>query len=155
MTRIGLHVCTSAYFVLGPCEVQMHSAMTPVRDVSRCVAMASQFMFLGSCRHAWDPLPTESRLCAVCAGLSQPLPDDQANIQADSQVGTVPYTAPETFATDRVSKATDVYAFGILRAPPPCWKPRVVLACWHSAACPATSVASILVCSDSDLADTL
>ncbi len=30
----------------------------------------------------------------------------------------MPYTAPETFATDRISKATDVYAFGILRAPP-------------------------------------
>ncbi len=38
---------------------------------------------------------------------------------AYSQVGTVPYTAPETFATDRVSKQTDVYAFGILRAHPP------------------------------------
>ena len=35
---------------------------------------------------------------------------------AASQVGTVPYTAPETFATDRISKQTDIYAFGILRA---------------------------------------
>ena len=44
-----------------------------------------------------------------------------------SQTGTVPYTAPETFTHDHVTKQTDVYAFGIIgetRCPPAtCPKP--------------------------------
>lgn len=55
---------------------------------------------------------------ALPAGLSQPLTGEEPSVAAFSQVGTVPYTAPETFATDRVSKQTDIYAFGILRAHP-------------------------------------
>jgi len=65
-------------------------------------------------------------------------------VAAYSQVGTVPYTAPETFATDRVSKQTDVYAFGILRAHPFC------PAAFGSASC--LLVGRFLCCSAADFA---
>lgn len=43
--------------------------------------------------------------------------DTATHAPVRSQMGTVPYTAPETFTHDRITKQTDVYAFGIIREP--------------------------------------
>lgn len=37
-----------------------------------------------------------------------------------SAMGTIAYTAPETFATNIAKKPSDVYAFGIMRECPNC-----------------------------------
>lgn len=50
------------------------------------------------------------------AGLSRPAhTNDAAGIRRHG-LGTIPYTAPETFQDQCINKASDVYAFGILRA---------------------------------------
>lgn len=38
----------------------------------------------------------------------------------DATLGTIAYTAPETFAHNCLKKPSDVYAFGIMRECPPC-----------------------------------
>ena len=64
----------------------------------------------------------QSSLCTAItrgcdpAGLSRP-----ANADGDTSgrgLGTIAYTAPETFQSQCVDKASDIYAFGILREPP-------------------------------------
>ena len=48
-------------------------------------------------------------------GLSRPLELGATHASMGSALGTIGYTAPETFATNCVKKPSDVYAFGILR----------------------------------------
>ncbi|KAK9808759.1 hypothetical protein WJX72_003116 [[Myrmecia] bisecta] len=47
-------------------------------------------------------------------GLSRPVQSSEAENQSGAAIGTISYTAPEAFQSERVQKPTDVYAFGIL-----------------------------------------
>lgn len=47
-------------------------------------------------------------------GLSRPLDWDKTHASTEGGLGTIPYTAPETFAQHHVFKQSDVYAFGIM-----------------------------------------
>lgn len=51
----------------------------------------------------------------VPAGLSRPLLESEDEVAAGNHVGTIMYSAPEIFATSRLTKPGDVYAFGIMR----------------------------------------
>ena len=51
----------------------------------------------------------------VPAGLSRPLLESEVEVAAGNHVGTIMYSAPEIFATSRLTKPGDVYAFGIMR----------------------------------------
>lgn len=56
---------------------------------------------------------------AACmsAGLSRPLQESEQDVPAGNHVGTIMYTAPETFRDSRLTKPGDVYAFGIMSEP--------------------------------------
>eukprot|EP00891_Asterochloris_glomerata_P006439 jgi/Astpho2/6439/e_gw1.00094.16.1_t len=47
-------------------------------------------------------------------GLSRPLLESEDEVAAGNHVGTIMYSAPEIFATSRLTKPGDVYAFGIM-----------------------------------------
>ncbi|KAL3143112.1 hypothetical protein ABBQ38_003385 [Trebouxia sp. C0009 RCD-2024] len=47
-------------------------------------------------------------------GLSRPLQESEQDVPAGNHVGTIMYTAPETFRDSRLTKPGDVYAFGIM-----------------------------------------
>ncbi|DBB00185.1 TPA: hypothetical protein ACH3X1_014017 [Trebouxia sp. C0004] len=47
-------------------------------------------------------------------GLSRPLQESEEDVPAGNHVGTIMYTAPETFRDCRLTKPGDVYAFGIM-----------------------------------------
>ena len=47
-------------------------------------------------------------------GLSRPINLGETHISLGNALGTIAYTAPETFATNMAKKPSDVYAFGVM-----------------------------------------
>lgn len=54
-------------------------------------------------------------VCAVSTGLSRELVGGESGQEVGAALGTIAYTAPELFDECMPTKASDVYAFGILR----------------------------------------
>ena len=70
-------------------------------------------MSLSCCRYlngCWLPL----NLQVSDFGLSRPINLGETHISLGNALGTIAYTAPETFATNMAKKPSDVYAFGVM-----------------------------------------
>ncbi len=63
---------------------------------------------------SWLPIHSPHMNCDAVAGLSRPLVGKDGLVQVGNAVGTIAYTAPETFTEKVLQKPSDVYAFGIL-----------------------------------------
>ena len=99
MYGLGASICP-IWLISGTCVCVSRAHLKP----SDCNAVICFTQQLGGYRF----------VTCIVTGLSRPLVGKDGLVQVGNAVGTISYTAPETFTENVLQKPSDVFAFGIL-----------------------------------------